>query len=55
MSDAVDKISRVGLHNPVNIVAKFMSLSGGEDRRTLSRYDMIYHSKVMLIVVMLIM
>lgn len=52
MSEAVDEIFEVGLHN---IVVKFMSLSGGEDRRTLSRYDMIYHSKVMLIVVMLIM
>ena len=40
VSEAVDQIVRVGLRNPVKIVVKVKSLSGGEDRRTPSRYDL---------------
>lgn len=42
VSEAVDQIVRVGLRNPVKIVVKVKSLSGGEDRRTPSRYDLGY-------------
>ena len=42
VSEAVDQIIRVGLRNPVKIVVKVKSLSGGEDRRTPSRYDLRY-------------
>lgn len=40
VSEAVDQIVRVGLRNPVKIVVKVKSLSGGEDRKTPSRYDL---------------
>ena len=42
VSEAVDQIVRVGLRNIVNIVVKVKSLSGGEDGRTPSRYDLRY-------------
>lgn len=42
VSEAVDQIVRVGLRNPVKVVVKVKSLSGGEDRRTPSRYILRY-------------
>lgn len=38
VSEAVDQIVRVGLRNPVKIAVKVKSLSGGDDKRTPSRY-----------------
>ena len=38
MSEAVDQLIRVGLRNPVKVAVKVKSITGGEDRRTPSRY-----------------
>lgn len=38
VSEAIDQIVRVGLRNPVKIAVKVKSLSGGDDKRTPSRY-----------------
>ena len=39
VSEALDQLIRVGLRNPVKIVVKVRSLSGGGDQRTPARYD----------------
>lgn len=50
VSEAVDQIVRVGLRNPVKIVVKVKSPTGGDDRRTPSRYDLREPGEFMLIV-----